>query len=96
MSGVIEFSNTNNFKASQVTTSSTPTALADVSFQMRKGVYLKALSGNSAPVFIGNSDVSATLGYPLNAGDYVFIPIDKLSKVFYYSAASQTLAYVAS
>lgn len=59
-----------------------------------RGVQLKAAAGNSADVYVGNSDVTtdsadATDGFPLAAGEGLFVAVDDASKI-YLRAASGT------
>lgn len=52
-----------------------------------QGVLVKAAAGNAGVVYVGKSDVTAnsavaTDGYPLAAGEEVFIPTDNAATVF--------------
>jgi hypothetical protein len=67
-----------NTNATQAT--STPTPLT-------KGVEIKAAAANTAEVYVGRSDLTtggtaATDGFPLSAGERLFLPIDDLSKLY--------------
>ncbi len=60
--------------------------------QAYKGIQLKAGASNAGTVYIGKSDVTAggtaaTDGYPLAAGEELFVPTDNPSTV--YAIASQ-------
>lgn len=65
-----------------------------------KGVQIKAASGNAGVVYIGKSDVTAntataTDGYPLSAGEEVFVPTDDAADVFAIaSEASQGVFFL--
>lgn len=72
----------------------TPVQLVATSLQATRGVQLKAASDNSAAVYVGNSDVTAdsadaTDGFPLAAGEGLFVAVDDASKI-YLRAASGT------
>jgi len=65
-----------------------------------KGVQIKAAAGNAGTVYVGKSDVTAntaaaTDGYPLAAGEEIFIPTDDASDVFAIaSQASQGVFFL--
>lgn len=50
--------------------------------KMYRGVWIKALSTNTDPVYIGMDDQAATNGYELLANQAIEIPIDLLEKVW--------------
>jgi len=55
---------------------------------LQNGVRVKADAGNGDNIYIGDSDtVSTTDGFPLDAGEEVFIPIDELGKVWVIGGA---------
>lgn len=64
-------------------------------FPCAKGVTIKADLGNSDNVYVGHSaHVTASNGYKLGAGKQVFIPIDRLDKVFVIGGdSSQGFSY---
>lgn len=85
-------------KTAAVTTGSTAARLIAVSTQATtpekrnsRGVLVKALSTNSAEVYIGGSNVSTSNGYPLAAGEAVGLELADASDMFAVSAAAQGL-----
>jgi hypothetical protein len=78
----------------------TAVQLTTTSTHAPRGVQIKAAVGNSGVVYIGNSDVTAgaadaTDGFPLGAGDGLFLPIDDPSKVWLVGTlAGQIVHYV--
>ena len=74
--------------SSQMTTSS---------FSCNKGVTVTADMSNSGTIFVGNSTgVTSTSGFPLEAGDAIFLPIDNPTKIYLIAdASSQKALYVA-
>jgi hypothetical protein len=68
--------------------------LVATSMKATRGVQLKAAAGNTAEVYVGNGDVTtdsadATDGFPLAAGEGLFVAVDDASKI-YLRAASGT------
>ncbi len=64
-----------------------------------KGVQIKADPANTGVVYIGKSDVTAntaaaTDGYPLAAGEEVFIPVDLLSTIYAIGSAAGQKVFV--
>jgi hypothetical protein len=58
---------------------------------------IKALSSNTGIVYVGNDDgsVSATTGYPLSAGESVYIELSNLNSLrFLGSVAGQKVAWL--
>jgi hypothetical protein len=78
----------------------TAVQLTTTSAHAPRGVQIKASVANSGTVYVGNSDVTAgsadaTDGFPLGAGDALFLPIDDPSKVYLVgSAAGQIVFFV--
>lgn len=61
-----------------------------------KGVQLKSLFTNTGIIYIGRSGVSATTGFPLSAGEGLFIPIKDVTKISAISdTAAQSLRWLA-
>jgi hypothetical protein len=72
----------------------TAVSLVAASNKVTRGVQLKAAADNTALVFVGNSDVTtdsadATDGFPLAAGEGLFVAVDDASKI-YLRASSGT------
>jgi hypothetical protein len=84
-------------RKSSIGTSAVPLVAASV--RAAKGVQVKAAPTNTGIVYVGNSDVTAdasdaTDGFPLEAGDGLFVPVDDASKVYLIgSAAGQKVFY---
>lgn len=76
------------FKAGVVTvSSSTPTAI-NPGFKPKVGIQIKGKTGNSGIVYIGGSDVNTTDGYPLSAGESIFLPFDQNDILFALAATN--------
>ena len=62
------------------------------------GVLLRADLTNAGIIYVGFSDgVSTTTGYPLEAGDQLPIPIDRIKKLWFVaSQITQNLAWFAA
>ena len=54
-----------------------------------KGLRVKALTGNSDIIYVGTSQVLVSSGFPLSAGDEVFLEIDDPSKIYSIATPSQ-------
>ncbi|RIK72110.1 MAG: hypothetical protein DCC68_26775 [Planctomycetota bacterium] len=100
MLSIIERDTTNALDAFRVTVGTTAAAIASAFYPCKRGVGLKADVGNSGTIYIGPSDVTAgttaaTDGWPLAAGEELFLPLDDPRAVFAVaSAASQQLHVV--
>lgn len=61
-------------------------SLSGVSRPATRGVQLKAAETNLGTVFVGNADLttngSSGDGFPLAAGEGLFLPVDDLAKVY--------------
>ena len=80
--------------ATQVQTESNPSA----GFTLDSGIKLKAHQDNTNFIYIGNSAVSSTNGFPLGPSEEIFIEISNLSKLYGISstASGLTLCYIGS
>lgn len=59
------------------------------------GLAVKALAANTQTVWLGGSDVTTSLGYPLAAGESIAIACDDPSRVWALSTSgSQTVAII--
>ena len=57
-------------------------------------VEIHALPANGGLIYIGSSDVSASNGYPLAAGDELRIAfVANLNQLYYYTASPQGLSW---
>lgn len=71
------------FHASATTVDETPIQLATGKPRLKKGVRIEAHADNTDNIYVGTSaSVSASDGFPLDAGEFVDVPIDDLSKVW--------------
>jgi len=70
-----------------VTAAGTAEALGTAT-QLVSGVTVKALTDNSGYVYVGNSDVSATAGIELKAGESVFVECNNLATIYVDSAVN--------
>ena len=61
---------------------------------LRFGAIIAAPSGNTASVFLGDSDVTTGTGFPLAAGATLILPIMELKDIYAVSAAAQTLNWL--
>lgn len=63
--------------------------------QPSENVLLKAPSTNTGVIYIGGNNVSSTIGFPLDAGDSVLLPIKNLNLVYYVgTVAADSLRYI--
>jgi hypothetical protein len=67
--------------------------LSATSYRATKGVQIKADAANSSTVYVGNADLTAdtadaTDGFPLAAGEGLFVPVDDVNKVYVRGGAS--------
>lgn len=62
--------------------SASPTKIAPADVKIQAGLQMKALPGNAGIIYIGHSDVSSTKGFPLSAGEGLFIPVDAVDLVY--------------
>ena len=83
---------------SDIDTTAEPLTIAR--HRLSRGVQLKAAASNSATIYVGNDDVTinsndATDGFPLEAGDALFLPVDSPHKVYLIAAAAnQALSWL--
>lgn len=79
-----------------VTTAGTRVTLAS-SQALTSGVKIKALSGNTGNIFVGNSTVSSSNGYVLKASEEVFIEVDNLATINLDSSVNgEGVSYIAT
>jgi hypothetical protein len=77
--------------------SGTALPFVGASVPLLKGVYIKADTDNTHPIYIGDvtTDSTAPHGYPLYASQETFLPIDDAQKVFADAdAAGQELFWI--
>ena len=72
--------------------------ITSTSYPAEVGVLFRADSGNSGVVYLGNSDVTAgttaaTDGFPLSAGDGVFLQISNANLVYAIGSAVNQKVY---
>jgi hypothetical protein len=96
----IERDTTNVLDSIRVSVGTSAAAITATAFNCKRGVGLKADTGNAGTIYVGPSDVTAgstpaTDGWPLAAGEELFLPIDDPRSVHAIaSAASQQLHVV--
>ena len=56
--------------------------LVAVSTPLKVGITIKALSGNTNPVWVGLSTTSTTTGFELKASEQIFIPITDAQLIY--------------
>lgn len=61
---------------------SEPTLIVSADLECREGVQLKSMNTNTDVIYIGESDVDATSGFPLLPGEGLFVPIDHVSSTY--------------
>jgi hypothetical protein len=64
------------------TVAAAPIISGATTFYCSVGVLVIALKGNANTVYLGNSSVTTANGYPLGAGDAVFLPILDPSSIY--------------
>ena len=70
--------------------------MVNFDYPLDAGVEILAQSGNVANVFLGNSQVSATEGFPILPGASLFMPVDNLNKIYVFSpSVNQTVFWEA-
>jgi len=52
------------------------------------GVYIKAMATNTGLIYVGDITVTSANGFPLSAGDQLFLPISSTSSIFLDSAVN--------
>jgi len=83
-----------SIKSGVIATTSGVTSIYSTGFTCAKGVNLKAFPTNTFYVYVGETGV--THGYPLDAGDEIFLEIDNLNKLFIKGdSTGQTLYFLA-
>jgi len=84
------------FYTGQVLVGTTIVQVVAQPIDIMKGVQLKAASSNAGTIYIGRDTVSSTTGFPLLAGESVFISVEDVTKIkAIASEASQGLSWLA-
>jgi hypothetical protein len=73
---------------------------ADTTMDLIKGVLVKADSTNTDPVYVGSQNVTAdgdesNSGFPLAAGESIFIPTESINLWVISSAVTQKVFWIA-
>ena len=68
-------------------------SLVDTAVPAAKGVQVRAADGNTAAVYVGNQGLTTdtnddTDGFPLRAGEALFVPVNDAAKVFVISTVA--------
>ena len=66
----------------QVTVGTTAVQLTSTSTPLNFGIVVKADSANTGKIYVGDSSVTTTNGYVLEAGEGISFEIDDVSKVY--------------
>lgn len=61
---------------------------------LQSGVHLKSASGNQGIIRVGFNNQVATVGFPLDAGDQLFIETNNTSNIFVAANVGCTLSYI--
>jgi hypothetical protein len=75
----------------QITVTTAGTEVQGSSVSLPNGVYIKALSGNTGKVYVGNDGsnaISSTTGYELAAGQMILVQVDNLNKLWFDAATN--------
>lgn len=62
--------------------------------ELQSGVHLKSASGNQGIIRVGFNNQVATVGFPLDAGDQLFIETDNTNRIFVAANTGCTLSYI--
>jgi hypothetical protein len=71
-----------------VATAGTELALTASNYPKASGVYIKAMPANTGLVYVGGDTVTSSTGYPLSAGETLFLPIAQTTTIFVDSAVN--------
>jgi len=63
--------------------------------QLKNGVIVQALSGNSDSIYIGASGVTTSTGFELQAGQATSLATDKLSNIYVNGTSGDGICYIA-
>ena len=75
----------------QITVTTAGTAIIGTSTDTYTGFFIRALSGNTGNIYIGNDgadDVASTTGFELAPGDQVYIEAPNLNELYFDAATS--------
>lgn len=100
MLSIIEKDTTNNVRTFRFQAGTSATQITNTPFACKRGVGLKAAAANTGTIYVGPAGVTAggtaaTDGWPLAAGEEIFLPLDD-PRILYAiaSAANQQLFVV--
>lgn len=60
--------------------------------RVRFGITVLSLSTNTQTIYVGNSGVTSSNGFPLAAGAAIDLPVDNVNKI--YTIGSGTIAWI--
>ena len=71
----------------------TAVSLTGAAVKATKGVQVRAADSNTATVYVGNANLTtdsndATDGFPLKAGEALFVPVNDAAKIFVASTTT--------
>jgi hypothetical protein len=86
-----------SFRTGQWNVTDSPTQIAVSPLDGRKTISVRALAGNTQPVYIGTDDtVAVTTGFPLYAGDAVELEVNEATQIWALSeSGTQRVAHLA-
>lgn len=98
-SKITEIVRPGNVTSGKKSVTETPVALTTASISVKVGVHVKCPTTNTSTVYIGGRNIltSQADGYPLDAGESIFIECDLVSKIFARSEkGTQTVHFITS
>lgn len=78
-----------------IVTTGTAVQLSSDTSEIKNGVIVQALSGNTNSIYIGGSGVTTSNGFELQAGQAASLAINKLSSVYINGTAGNGVCYIA-
>lgn len=96
---IIERDTTNAVDAFRVAVGTTAAAITSAPYACKRGVGVKASPSNAGVIYVGPSDVTAgstpaTDGWPLAAGEELFLPLDDPRAVYAIASVANQQLYV--
>jgi hypothetical protein len=81
---------TTTFTYGRVQANTTPVQISNIS---ANSISIKAAPANTGIIYIGDSSVTDTTGYPLSAGESLNIDLNSKGKLYVYGAAGNYVNY---
>ena len=98
MAGIVHIASdlARTFYTGAKTVGTTPVQLT-VGLDIQKGIRIKAPSSNSGIVYVTRQGGTTATGFPLDAGDEVFIPVGEIPDIYLVaSQVSQEIRWLAA